>query len=881
MKKSVFFRTVGLLLCLLTLCCIISCANTDDHAHQWSEWSTLKEATCKETGTKIRSCTICAITDTATLPLADHAFEIQSGKPATCTETGAEAGKLCTVCGYAKGGTIPALGHDYIDHPGKEPTSSSVGWNAYQTCARCDYTTYKEIQPHQHQLKNHEGKTGSCTEDGWDPYVTCDSCTYTTYKLIPAPGHKWEVKVLTKPTASAAGQKADVCKTCGEMQNVSSLPAILDPKGNFSPRYVTVGTPMTYDLVGVDPSNLRFTWAIGGKVVSNTHAYTPDASCLEQYLQVTVADLTGRILIIDKIFCSRLPVFYIDTKDNQPITSKTVYLPGTVTMQGSSAYPDSTTPYYSGNLEIRGRGNSTWNVSDFKKKAYKIKLESSSDLFGYGKSKHWILLANYIDESLVRNYIAYSAGDTLGLTTMESTWVEVILNGEHLGVFQLCEQIKIDNDRVDIQSWENLAEDLAKEIYKAYQSQGFTKEQQKQLEDALIQDLSWASSGKFNFNSKSYTVSDYLALPPLTGGLWIEMSSEFDEISKFTTTQGAPIMFKDPEYLTTNSALFNYAKAYIQAFEDALYSANATTSYNGQTVSVWDMADLESAVRFWMVSDFFRNEIGGKSTHMYKDIGGKIVFGPVWDFDFAAGSNSPWGTQATTGWHCRSRKWFGQMMKNEDFIEAAYEVYPIFRAYIENTIKDGGLMDEYYAYIKEAAEVNDDLWYYKRGFETDFNWFRAWMTERLEWYDEQFKDLETLKSSMATNNTQGTTPSLGTENNNRVGVEILDSNGKQLLINDASGKATVTGTKGNQLTLPAGTDKLIVKVNIYSTTAIGVDLYINGKQVATQAAQMQSGAQYKEFEITADQLKSGQNEIRILVRRQPHGPYQNTVYLKK
>ncbi len=693
--------------------------------------------------------------------------------------------------------------------------------------------------------------------------------------------HQWEISILTPPTATAAGEQTERCPLCGETQNNTVLPPIVDPMGNFSTRYVTLDTPMTYDLVGVPPSCLRFDWKVNGQTVSTSETYTPTSDCLEQYLSVSVYDTQNNLLLTDEIFCSRLPVFYISTKNNKPITSKTDYLPGTVIMQGSSVYPDGETAYYSGDLEIRGRGNSTWDLPVFKKKAYKIKLDKSADLFGYGKSKHWILLANYIDESLCRNQVAHAAGAALGLTTMESTWVELILNGKHMGVYQLCEQIRVDEERVDIQSWENMAEDLSKAVYRTHQAEGFTKEQQNRLEDALVENLSWISRGTFTFDSKTYTVSDYMTLPPLTGGLWVEMSKEMDEHCCFYTSHDVPLMFKDPEYLDTNSELYHFATQYLQVFENALYSSDYTTLYQGKIVSAWDLADLDSAVKFWMVCDFFRNEIAGKSTHMYMDIDGKLTFGPIWDFDFSSGGSNPWVNLSTQGWQCQTErhKWFNQMMKNDDFIEKAYQVYPTFRAFIENCLQEGGLLDQYYTYLQEAGKKNSTLWFYKRGFELDISVLKSWMTERLAFYDAQFQTLETLRKSMKDSPVQSAAPTNSKDNPAKVGM-VLSNNitQQQLLVNDTK----INTLQSNKITLPAGTLQLRLKVNIYSTATSEVVLYINGIKTGLTLIETGNYTRYATFLIHVDQLNQGNNEIRIIANRNNgYDPYQNTISITK
>ena len=62
--------------------------------------------------------------------------------------------------------------------------------------------------------------------------------------------------------------------------------------------------------------------------------------------------------------------------------------------------------------EIKSRGNATWT---YMKKAYQIKLDSKTDLFGMGKAKTWILLANYTDQSMLHNALGFTLGGALDL----------------------------------------------------------------------------------------------------------------------------------------------------------------------------------------------------------------------------------------------------------------------------------------------------------------------------------------------------------------------------------------------------------------------------------------------------------------------------------
>ncbi|MCP4499528.1 MAG: hypothetical protein GY822_06130, partial [Deltaproteobacteria bacterium] len=103
---------------------------------------------------------------------------------------------------------------------------------------------------------------------------------------------------------------------------------------------------------------------------------------------------------------------------------------------------------FKGDLEIRGRGNSTWGKP---KKPYKLKLEDKSKLLGMPKSKHWALLANYFDPSQLRNSAAMFLGEQTTLAwTPKLRHVEVQVNGEFIGLYQLAETVRIEDNRVDI-----------------------------------------------------------------------------------------------------------------------------------------------------------------------------------------------------------------------------------------------------------------------------------------------------------------------------------------------------------------------------------------------------------------------------------------------
>lgn len=104
---------------------------------------------------------------------------------------------------------------------------------------------------------------------------------------------------------------------------------------------------------------------------------------------------------------------------------------------------------HAGNLEsIGGRGNYTWG---FEKSPFSLNLTSEADLLGMGQAKRWILLANAVDRSHLRNKIAYDFADAAGLAySPECQWVDLYLNGEYFGLYLLCERNEVHEQRVNI-----------------------------------------------------------------------------------------------------------------------------------------------------------------------------------------------------------------------------------------------------------------------------------------------------------------------------------------------------------------------------------------------------------------------------------------------
>ena len=147
-----------------------------------------------------------------------------------------------------------------------------------------------------------------------------------------------------------------------------------------------------------------------------------------------------------------VPVVYdvfemeIQVEDNAPIVSKEKedYLNCSVTVDGKGILEN-----YHGTARIRGRGNSSWLWYD--KKPYRIKLDEKSEIFGLKSNSDWVLLPNYRDPTDLMNVFGFEVAHQLGLPyTNHTRFVEVTLNGDFIGLYQLTEQVEQGSNRVDI-----------------------------------------------------------------------------------------------------------------------------------------------------------------------------------------------------------------------------------------------------------------------------------------------------------------------------------------------------------------------------------------------------------------------------------------------
>ncbi|MBR4160170.1 MAG: CotH kinase family protein [Bacteroidaceae bacterium] len=338
-----------------------------------------------------------------------------------------------------------------------------------------------------------------------------------------------------------------------------------------------------------------------------------------------------------------LPTVIINTPNGASVPPKTAdWLKGTYI---KVLNVDGTVCYEGTEDNIRGRGNSTWG---YPKKPYALKLDSKASILGMPKHKRWVLLANWMDRTLLRNRVAFRMAQATCMGwTPRGEFVEVVLNGKHVGNYYLCEQIKIDENRVNITEMEET-------------------------------DISGDA---------------------VTGGYLLELDVNYDEVNKFKSPiKGLPYMFKEPDEDVLGEEQYNYMWHYVGTLEAALYD-----DIRFMTREYADYMDIDTYIDWWLVHELaFNGEPNHpKSTYMHKDRNGKLKAGPVWDFD--------WGTFVPTSQPFRIAEsvYYGRLLQDPVFVQRVKERWSVLKPKFEE-IPD--FIDAEKQKLQKSDQINIQLW---------------------------------------------------------------------------------------------------------------------------------------------------------------------------
>ena len=445
-----------------------------------------------------------------------------------------------------------------------------------------------------------------------------------------------------------------------------------------------------------------------------------------------------------------MPRVDIRTEGGAAITSKEEYVRSTISISGcDDVYVKTDCP-----AGIRVRGNTTGARP---KKPYRIKFDNKQTVLGINdgeRFKDWCLLADYYDLSMLRTWTAFSFADVLlegKYYSSDCVQVEVFLNGQYMGVYLLCEQTEIDDDRVNVY--------------------------EKQDGETSVE-IGYLMIGQGGRTDEPDTVSMYPSF-------WVTDRNGdqmyFDQLNVALSGSG---------YTDEQKA---YVKNYVTAITKVMYQALYADRYYGldsngnpyhlppellagmtkeekQIYTISAVFDLEAAARMCVLEEIVKNQ-DIATFNLYIDLSPngdrRLTLAAPWDYDFAMGNNNRAFLRNFDGRHATALNnnhsnlfyvmlsttdWFDQMCreiwqdKYDDLQDVAKEILVRTYRYTEAYNRDWERWGASNRPELESFQNFEDMASFKD--HSDAGWFLyTWLTSRMRYIDriwgEGYENVET------------------------------------------------------------------------------------------------------------------------------------------
>ena len=397
-----------------------------------------------------------------------------------------------------------------------------------------------------------------------------------------------------------------------------------------------------------------------------------------------------------------LPALYVTTDDRSAeYISLEDYTPAALRLTAGFQNPDSvlTSP-----VRIKGRGNSTWGAE---KRGYTLRFERKTDLMGLGKAKKWALIPNHADRTLLRNWFAsLLASDVFPGAgwVPRYRFVDLFLDESYVGNYCLATPVTLTRSRVDLQSIDELKEDVN-------------------------------GDGRLDLAD---------------GGFILEADKRDTEPVRFVTDSGLHFAFHDPDLEdAVSSEIPDLVRKQVQELENALLS----NDHSGPRGGLEKYLDMDSWVNWYLVNEYMENQDADffASVFLCRDPADALFhMGPVWDFDLSSGSTKE--TNKIRRLHVGETAWFGALRADPVFSEKLHAVWTASRERLDAAIREK--LPAMAGQIRVSAELNflnwpilgtyDENFHTPKGYEerltfdSEVDFLSRWLQRRAAYLDGVF-----------------------------------------------------------------------------------------------------------------------------------------------
>ena len=418
---------------------------------------------------------------------------------------------------------------------------------------------------------------------------------------------------------------------------------------------------------------------------------------------------------------SNLPILLIDTRGQSIVDDPKIVASLQIIDHGAgqrNALTDAPTFVSPIGIELRGASSQM-----FPKKPYGFEMRDSSGLkqadaalLGMPSGSDWVLNATYNDKSLIREGLTYDLYRQMSpYYAPRYRYCELVLNGAYAGIYSLFEKIKRDKNRVNI-----------------------------------------ANLKKTDVSGNALTGGYILKIDKTEGSPSRAWNSPYPAADGKTTTL---IQIDRPKPEDLAEAQFQYIKKYVTDAETVLKSEQYRDSTDGYRTYF----DANSFVDYLLITEVCRNVDGYRlSAFFYKDRDGnagpgKLVMGPIWDYNLTYGNADYCDGNLSTGWVYQFANvcsgdpyqlpfWWSRLLSDPAFAGQVRTKYGALRQTILRTERLHAYVDSTAQVLTEARIRNFQRWpvlgvyvwpngYVGQTYQQEIDYLKSWISQRLLWLD--------------------------------------------------------------------------------------------------------------------------------------------------
>ncbi|WP_454193275.1 CotH kinase family protein [Paenibacillus sp. Marseille-Q7038] len=383
---------------------------------------------------------------------------------------------------------------------------------------------------------------------------------------------------------------------------------------------------------------------------------------------------------------------------------------------GTTDVDEESKPAIKEKVQIDVRGHSSRNNP---KKPFSLQFiddtggEKDVSLLNMSTDHEWVLHGISADPSLIRSYVAYQVSGEIMSFAPDTQFVELyILDDQtsevdevsYRGVYILMEKITRSSERVAI-----------------------TKADERYTDTSFIIERNKNKDGEPVFDRISNKVLDQMV------------------IAEDTMKESSALTYVYPGKTRITDNQKEIIDNYIRDFEAALYSQNFTDKKDGYRKYI----DVKSFVDYAIINDFFNHVDGGEdNAYFYRDIGGRLNAGPVWDFDQILGLPEDSSDSSVEGFKMVNTTWFDQLFKDPFFVDTYIKRYQCLRKNVLSEDYLYELIDDAVEELGVAVARNNAKWNVATSHAEDdqdeIEQIKDYIAKRADWMDQNTANLYRL-----------------------------------------------------------------------------------------------------------------------------------------